>query len=58
MSSQVKPRSKVRESKGPFGTALAREKIALALAHLEKQLFLALAYFVEKRLAKRLLLAF
>ena len=45
-------------TKGPFGTALAREKTALALAPMEKQLFLALAYFVRKRLAKRLLLAF
>ena len=45
-------------NKGPFGTALAREKTALALAPMEKQLFLALAYFVRKRLAKRLLLAF
>ena len=43
-------------NKGPFGTALAREKTALALALMEKQLFLALAYFVRKRLAKRLLL--
>ena len=40
------------------GTALARGKTALALASMEKQLFLALAYFVRKRLAKRLLLAF
>ena len=46
------------DSKGPYGTALARETIALALAPMEKQLFLALAYFVRKRLAKRLLLAF
>ena len=38
--------------------ALAREKTALALARMEKQFFLALAYFVRKRLTKRLLLAF
>jgi len=37
---------------------LVREKTALALARMEKQFFLALAYFVRKRLAKRLLLAF
>ena len=42
--------------KGPFGMAPAREKTALALARMEKQLFLTLAYFVRKRLAKRLLL--
>ena len=45
-------------TKGPFGTALARGKTALALASMEKQFFLALAYFVRKRLAKRLLIPF
>ena len=39
-----------------FGMAPAREKTALALSRMEKQLFLTLAYFVRKRLVKRLLL--
>nr|TKV91883.1 hypothetical protein SEVIR_9G126500v2 [Setaria viridis] len=43
-------------AKAPFGTALTREK--RALAPMEKQLFLALSYFVRKHLEKWLLLAF
>jgi len=39
--------SEPRLFKGPFCTALTREKTALTLAYMEKQFFLALAYLYE-----------